>query len=72
MFNFKLEKIYIFLYPLFSNHYRIIQESGLFNEAYYLKTNRNIERFKDNPLIHYIKYGWREGRQPNGLFNGVW
>ena len=60
------------LYQVFSNHYRTIKRSGLFDEEYYLKINSEVNLFKENPLIHYIKYGWREGRPPNGLFNGVW
>lgn len=60
------------LYQVFSSHYRTIKRSGLFDKEYYLKTNSEINSFKENPLIHYIKCGWREGRQPNELFNGVW
>jgi len=67
-----VKKIYTLLYRLFSNHYRIIKRSALFDEEYYLKTNREIGSFKENPLIHYIRYGWREGRRPNRLFDGIW
>jgi hypothetical protein len=40
-----------------------------FNAAYYLRTNPDVHAAGVDPLLHYITYGWREGRPPNDWFN---
>ncbi|MCT7583999.1 hypothetical protein N5U55_07730 [Aliarcobacter butzleri] len=48
---------------------KIIEKSGLFDVKYYLFTYPDV-RLKDiNPVMHYIKYGANEGRNPNKEFN---
>jgi len=51
-----LEEIYII---------RIIKNSGLFDKEYYLKNNLDVARSCMNPIKHYVRHGWKEGRNPN-------
>jgi GT2 family glycosyltransferase len=47
----------------------IIKKSGLFDERYYLKSYPDVRLGDIDPIIHYIKYGAREGRNPNPYFD---
>jgi glycosyltransferase involved in cell wall biosynthesis len=49
--------------------YLVIQKSGLFDSRYYLREYKDIRVADIDPLMHYIKDGWREGRNPSSLFN---
>jgi len=49
--------------------YLIIKRSGLFDPAYYLINNPDVRKADVNPLMHFIKYGWREGRNPSICFD---
>jgi glycosyltransferase involved in cell wall biosynthesis len=37
----------------------------LFDENFYVKKYPNIKKFRFSPLIHYMYYGYREGKLPN-------
>ena len=50
-------------------HYLIIARRGLFDHAYYLRSYPDVRKAKVDPLMHFIRYGWKEGRNPNGKFN---
>jgi hypothetical protein len=41
----------------------------LFDAAYYLETNPDVNSAGANPLRHYLSYGDRENRNPHRLFN---
>jgi hypothetical protein len=52
--------------------YRLLKSSGLFNPEFYrqcqgLKLSQN-----EDPLRHYLIQGWRQGCNPNPLFDGSW
>ena len=52
--------------------YVTIFYSGLFDERYYLNVYDDIEKskaFKTDPLLHYIKFGWKELRNPSDIFS---
>ena len=49
-----------------------VARSGLFDSAWYLKQHVDIAAAGINPLIHYIRHGACEGRDPNPLFNSGW
>jgi len=49
--------------------YVIIKRSGLFKDEYYLMNYDDVRQEDINQLWHYIKFGWREGRNPSNLFN---
>ena len=54
---------------MFRNEYKIIKNSGLFDEKYYLLTYEDVRKSDINPLKHYIKNGWKEGRNPSANFD---
>ncbi len=40
----------------------------IFDEEFYLKKNNDVAISRMNPKLHYILYGWKEGRDPSPLF----
>lgn len=50
-------------------HYFVIKRSGLFDVAYYLLTYSDVQLAGINPIWHYIKFGWKEKRNPSANFN---
>jgi hypothetical protein len=46
--------------------------SGLFDAAWYLRQNPDVRESGLDPLVHFCRYGWREGRRPNAYFNPIW
>ena len=68
----------LFTYPLsipldfykFIRNYNLIKKSGLFDSEYYLANNEDVKKAKADPLKHYLKFGWKEGRNPSAEFNG--
>lgn len=54
---------------MFRNEYKIIKNSGLFDEKYYLLTYDDARFLDMNSIKHYIKYGWKEGKNPSSNFN---
>jgi len=49
--------------------YWIIKRSGLFDPIYYLINNPDVRRADIDPLMHFVKYGWKENRNPSIEFN---
>ncbi len=47
----------------------MINKSGLFDAAYYLDQNPDIAESGMNPLVHFLRFGAGEGRDPNPLFD---
>ncbi len=52
--------------------YRTIKKSGLFHHDYYFSHNPDLLTKPFDLIIHYLKYGCREGRSPNPLFDDAW
>lgn len=55
--------------------YRIISDSGLFDEHYYLSHNDDLQKHKRaglDLLLHFIRYGADEKRNPNVFFDTEW
>ena len=50
---------------------KIIEQSGLFSPVYYLTTYPDIWDAGVDPLLHFCRRGWKEGRQPNADFDLV-
>lgn len=50
----------------YKNQIEEIKQSGLFDEAYYLKNNPDV---KKNPIEHYLMFGAKEKRDPSVYFN---
>ena len=47
----------------------IIENSGLFDKEYYLRTNPDIAEAGVDPIQHYLEFGWKEGRNPSAAFS---
>ena len=54
---------------MFRNEYKTIKKSGLFDEKYYLEIYEDVRKADIDPIKHYIKNGWKEGRNPSKKFN---
>jgi len=48
-----------------SKEYKIIKNSGMFDESFYLSSNLDVKESGIDPIIHYIEYGEVEGRAPH-------
>ena len=55
-----IEQLYVYL---------AIRRSNLFDREYYLRNNLDVARACIDPVAHYIRHGWREGRNPSPSFN---
>ena len=49
-----------------------IGTSGLFDPQWYLATYLDVAQAGLDPMLHYLRYGWQEGRQPNPYFDPAW
>jgi len=52
--------------------YRIIKNSGLFDQAFYLLTYPDVRKADIDPLTHFIEHGWRDGRNPSQEFETLY
>ena len=50
----------------------LIRASGFFDENWYLSKNPDVDQSKVDPLLHYLRYGGFEGRDPGPEFNSSW
>ena len=50
-------------------NYLLLLKSDLFDSKYYLLQNEDVKKAKMNPVLHYLQFGWKEGRNPSPLFN---
>ena len=48
----------------------MIKNLGLFDVEYYLSQNEDVIKSKVDPIKHYLKFGWKQGRNPSAKFNG--
>ncbi len=49
-----------------------LTDSGLFTPEWYLLTYGDVFAAKVDPLDHFLRMGWREGRRPNPYFDPAW
>lgn len=50
----------------------LVRESGLFNEGWYLKNYPDVAESGMNPIVHYLKFGAKEHRNPSPEFDTDW
>jgi len=62
-----VKKIYNLLKLL--KHKNIIKKSGMFDEKFYILTYPDVRKHGIDPVVHYLKAGWKEGRKPNKNFD---
>ena len=48
---------------------RLLRNSGLFDSSWYLQQNPDVAKAGINPLRHFLRHGWTEGRDPNPIFH---
>ncbi len=46
-----------------------VVRSGLFEAGWYLATYADVAAAGHEPLSHFLRFGWREGRRPNPYFD---
>ena len=51
-------------------NYLLLLKSDLFDSEYYLANNEDVKNAKVDPIKHYLKFGWKEGRNPSTEFDG--
>lgn len=51
---------------------KVIEDSGLFDEAYYLSQCADDAAAKDDPIGHYLRVGANQGKDPNPFFDTSW
>lgn len=49
--------------------YWMVTRSGLFDPYYYLFNYPDVRRADMDPLMHYLRLGWKEGRNPSADFD---
>ncbi len=49
--------------------YKQIKKNNLFDIIYYLNNNASVRKSGMDPLLHYIYYGYKEGKEPNPSFD---
>lgn len=49
--------------------YLRLRKSALFDANYYLEKYPDVKKAGVNPLWHYIRIGWKEGRDPSSKFS---
>ena len=58
-----------FLYKGKDKNYILIARSKYFDKKWYLKQNMDVKKAGMDPIVHYMKFGWREGRNPSIFFD---
>lgn len=61
----------IFKQLCYFKEYLIIKWSNLFDAHYYAQEYPDARESISDPLMHFIKQGWREGKNPSAKFNTV-
>jgi hypothetical protein len=52
-----------------SSRYNLIRNSVFFDKTYYLASNPDVAAAKIDPVVHYLQFGGREGRNPGPVFS---
>ncbi len=50
---------------------KLLRDSGLFDEAWYLSKNPDVAQAKIDPALHYLRHGGFEGRDPGPKFSSA-
>ena len=59
-------------YVSLEDELKIIEDSGLLQQAWYLANNADVAEAGIDPLEHFCHRGWREERKPNQHFDPAW
>ena len=50
----------------------LVRKSGFFDAQQYLRNYPDVKKAKINPLVHYLRHGAFEGRNPSPYFDSAW
>lgn len=53
----------------FQDETKLISRSSFFDEAWYCDKYKDVKTLNISPVEHFLKYGWRLGRDPGPLFS---
>ena len=53
------------------NGYKAVRKNNLFDDDFYLEKYPKVKSSGMDPLLHYIFFGFSEGKKPNSEFDGV-
>ncbi|MGI4802863.1 MAG: class I SAM-dependent methyltransferase [Janthinobacterium lividum] len=53
------------------DEYLLLTRSALFDPNWYRRTYPDVVAGARDPALHYLRHGWREGRQPGPAFDGA-
>jgi glycosyltransferase involved in cell wall biosynthesis len=58
-----------YLFPKKEESYHVaeLELSGMFDAIFYNNSYLDVKESEMNPVLHFVRYGWREGRFPNAL-----
>ena len=62
-----LHSVFSSIFRLASPTYRKIKASGIFDPDFYLKANPDVAAQAGDPLMHYLREGWREERSARAI-----
>lgn len=51
---------------------RVMRDSGMFDETWYLVTYPDVRETGADPILHYLCFGAQEGRNPSAGFDSLW
>ena len=51
--------------------YKAIRKNNLFDDRFYLNKYPKVKASEMDPLLHYVFFGFDEGKKPNKDFDGV-
>ncbi len=51
--------------------YKAVRKNNLFDDEYYLEKYPKVKISNMDPLLHYIFFGFDEGKKPNDEFDGI-
>ena len=54
----------------YSEEYKAIARSKLFDGKWYLEHNPDVKASGIDPIVHYISHGWKEDRECTPYFDG--
>ena len=62
-------KVRLFRLPVRTSQYSLIRDSVFFDKNYYLHSNPDVKAAKLDPVVHYLRFGAQEGRDPGPHFS---
>jgi glycosyltransferase involved in cell wall biosynthesis len=51
---------------------RLVDTSGLFDRRWYLEHNPDVAQARDDPVLHYLRHGGFDARDPSPRFRTAW